>query len=52
MGNFDECLDISVESIDPNIDGIRGQYCTLDIPLKTIIDENNVNIINTYYYYY
>jgi len=51
MGNFDECLDISVESI-ANIDGIRGQYCTLDIPLKTIIDENNVNIINTYYYYY
>ena len=38
MGDFDECLEINI-SMD-NIQGInhiRGQYCTLDLPVQLIV---------------
>ncbi|XP_054165800.1 nose resistant to fluoxetine protein 6-like [Oppia nitens] len=41
MGDFDECLDVKVTlSGDRQITGITGQYCTLNIPVETLVGNN------------
>jgi len=39
LGDFDECLDISVSlDIDQNrnLNGFHGQYCLLDLPIESV----------------
>ena len=50
MGDFDECLEISVK-MESNelIKGFTGQYCTLDLPMQALVGtqtgNNSVNKI-------
>ncbi|CAG2117896.1 unnamed protein product, partial [Medioppia subpectinata] len=42
MGDFDECLDIRViVQGDQQIAGIAGHYCTLDLPMSTLIGQTS-----------
>lgn len=38
MGDFDECLEIYVPKSDELRNAIHGQYCTLELPLNSLLN--------------
>ena len=44
MGDFDECLEVDVKmESNQTLKGFTGQYCTLDLPLKALIETQSQN---------